>query len=283
MKRFTTIEALRAEILKARLSGKRIGFVPTMGALHEGHLTLMREARGQNDIVIASVFVNPTQFNDKADLEKYPRDLEADEALMRQVPVDWVFAPTVDEMYPEPMETIVDVPKLSSGLIGKIRPGHFQGMASVVVKLLNIAGADNAYFGEKDYQQLAIIRRFTSDLNIPTKIHGVPIVREKDGLAMSSRNQRLTAEDRQASPVIYRSICHAQALVKSGIANVSELQKSVADFIANEPRAELLSADIVDAKTLEPIPVITTPAALLLNVRFGEIILIDQGILTPNA
>ena len=281
MKIIPQIAQLREEVNEARRLDQSIGFVPTMGALHEGHLTLMQNARAENDIVVASIFVNPTQFDNKSDLEKYPRTFERDTELMESVGVDFVFAPTVEEMYPQPIETIVDVPLLSSGLIGKLRPGHFQGMASVVTKLLNIAQADRAYFGEKDYQQLAIIKRMVADLNIPTKIKAVTTVREADGLAMSSRNARLSPEDRAAAPIIFQSIEIAKSNLTKGAIDARDLIDHVAHKISAEPRATVKSIDIVDAATLEPLANIDRPAALLLNVQFGDIILIDQAILIP--
>ncbi len=261
------------------MSRKSSGFVPTMGALHEGHLTLMRQARSENDIVIVSIFVNPTQFNDAVDLEKYPRTFERDCELLKNAQIDALFAPDADEIYPTPMDTIIDVPLLSKGLIGKLRPGHFQGMASVVTKLLNIAQADRAYFGEKDYQQLAIIKRMVFDLNIPSEIIGVPIVREADGLAMSSRNMRLSSKERAAAPIIYKTMERALNKHTLGETSVNALIEFITDEISAEPLATIKSIDIVDAENLQPMTIINRPAALLLNVQFGDVILIDQSII----
>ncbi len=278
MKIFKTIGEMRLELACESKNRNPIGFVPTMGALHDGHLTLMRTAISENARIVASIFVNPTQFNDPSDLEKYPRDMDTDLRLLEEVDVDYVFAPSVEEMYPAPIETVVDVPALSSQLIGKLRPGHFQGMASVVVKLLNIIGADRAYFGEKDYQQLAIVRKMVTDLNIPTEVCGVPTVREPDGLAMSSRNQLLSVEDRKAASIIYRSIKFAQSL---SLKTIPEIEEKVRAFINEEPRASVENVDIVDAYSLTPMQRLEKEAVLLLNVKFGDVLLIDQAKLSP--
>lgn len=279
MRIFTKIEDLRRSINAQKRLGKTVGFVPTMGALHEGHLTLMRQANAENDITVASIFVNPTQFNDKTDLEKYPRTFERDCELLKNTNVHMLFAPNEEEMYPKPIETTVDVPSLSNGLIGKLRPGHFQGMASVVTKLLNISQADHSYFGEKDFQQLTIIKRMVFDLNIPTKIIGVPIVREQDGLAMSSRNTRLTSEERAAAPIINKAIQETIDLFKNGVTSTDELKAYLRTAISMEPMATIKSIDIVDSVSLAPIQTVNRPAALLVNVEFGDVILIDQAII----
>ena len=198
------IQDLRVVLNAKRRDGKTIGFVPTMGALHEGHLSLLRRAREENDYVVMSLFVNPTQFTDIEDYEKYPRDFARDKAMAESAGADLVFAPPMAAMYPKVFNTVVAVRQLSDVLEGASRPGHFQGVATVVTKLFNLVGPTRAYFGEKDYQQLQVIRRFVADLDQPLQIVGCPIVREPDGLAMSSRNVRLSPEERRAAPVLKR-------------------------------------------------------------------------------
>jgi pantoate--beta-alanine ligase len=203
---FETIAQVRAAVRDARGRGSMIGVVPTMGALHAGHGELIRRARAENDYVVVTIFVNPTQFDRQEDLDRYPRDLAADLALCQEAGADAVFAPPVEEMYPDDLLTSVEVAGLSSSLEGEFRPGHFRGVATVVAKLLNIAGADRAYFGEKDFQQLTIVRKMAVDLNMPTEIVPVATVREPDGLAMSSRNRLLRPEDRALAPALYKAL-----------------------------------------------------------------------------
>ncbi len=259
-----------------RRAGESIGLVPTMGFLHDGHLTLVREARAINDRVIVTIFVNPTQFGPNEDLATYPRDMDRDLALLRAEGVDAVFAPSVEEMYDGTPETIVETTKLSRILMGRLRPGHYRGVATVVTKLFNITQPDRAYFGEKDYQQLAVIRRMVRDLDMPLDIVGVPTVREPDGLAMSSRNVKLTAEDRAAAPVLNRALDAADSAT-----TVAKARKIIRDTIAAEPRADIKSIDICDAETLARVSgPITHPVVALLAVRFGNVLLIDQRVLT---
>ncbi|HOI31802.1 MAG: pantoate--beta-alanine ligase [Bacteroidales bacterium] len=214
MQIFETIRPAQQQISEYRKTGKTIGFVPTMGALHEGHLELMRRAKAENDILVVSIFVNPIQFNNPADLEKYPRTPEKDNAMLRQVKCDMLFAPDVEEMYPEPDNTIYQFGKLASVMEGAFRPGHFNGVAVVVRKLFDILTPDKAYFGEKDYQQLAIIQSLVKQFSIPVEIIPCSIVREKDGLAMSSRNIRLSDNERAIAPKIYEILKKAVSLRK---------------------------------------------------------------------
>lgn len=281
MKVCRTIADYRAAIAGFRSAGESVGLVPTMGGLHAGHMTLVSKAKSQNDRVIATIFVNPTQFGNPEDLAKYPGDDKADLAKFRDAGVDAVLLPTVEEIYPDGEETIVETTRLSEIFHGAVRPGHFRGVATVVTKLFNIAGADTAYFGEKDYQQLAVIRRMVRDLHVPIQIRGVPTVREADGVAMSSRNVRLTPEDRAAAPVLNASLDAAEKLVQSGT-SVEEVADTIVRVIKTEPRADLKGLDIVEAATFLPASgPITQKIGIMISAQFGEILLIDQREITP--
>lgn len=275
-----TIAALRAALEPHRRAGRSIGLVPTMGYLHHGHMELARRARADNDIVVLTIFVNPTQFGPNEDFSSYPRDLDRDLALCRENGVDLVFAPGVAEMYPEPIETHVEVETLSDILIGVQRPGHFRGVATVVSKLFNIAQPTRAYFGEKDFQQLAVIRRMVRDLCVPVEIVGVATVREPDGLAASSRNVRLSPEDRASASVVPGAMDLAARLAESGEHDPQAIVAAMARYLAGEPRASVGSIDIRDAETLGPIDRLgERDAVVLVTVRFGAVLLIDQRVL----
>lgn len=282
MKLIRTISELRQALGPERRAGQTIGLVPTMGYLHRGHMALVEHARTCCAIVVVSIFVNPTQFGPNEDLATYPRDLEADLALCRQQGVDIVFAPDVAEMYPEPMQTVIDVTTLSTILIGIDRPGHFQGVATVVAKLFNIAQPDFAFFGEKDFQQLTVIRRMVRDLSVPVEIVGVPTVREADGLAASSRNVRLSADDRAAAAVISRALDRAEAMVAAGEGDPRRIVAAVSDTIASEPRATVRSVDLRSARSLAAVARVdretlaADPVVVLVTARFGDVLLIDQ-------
>lgn len=281
MKVCRTIAEYRAEIAGFRALGESVGLVTTMGALHAGHRALVEAARAAHDRVVTTIFVNPTQFGQKADLENYPRTEEADLAMFREAGVDAVLIPTVTEIYPEGDETIVETTRLANVFHGQIRPGHFRGVATVVTKLFNIATPDAAYFGEKDYQQLAVIRRMVRDLHMPLAIVGVPTVREPDGLAMSSRNVRLTPEDRAAAPILSASLDVAEGVARQG-ATVTDLEEVVRSVIATEPRATLKGLDIVWADTFEPAEgPVTRTVGIMISADFGEVLLIDQREITP--
>jgi len=283
MKTFTTIAELRAAIAEHRRAGKSVGFVPTMGYLHVGHMELMRRAREENDIVVASIFVNPLQFGANEDLSKYPRDLARDQAMLEEGKVDYLFAPGVSDMYPRPMETVVDVPTLGSELEGSVRPGHFAGVATVVTKLFNIVQPDRAYFGEKDFQQLQIIRRMVEDLAQPVEIVGVATVREADGLACSSRNVYLTPAERTAAAIVPKALDEAERLIAGGLTEVAALEKAIADFIASEPLATPEVVALRDPETLHTVTEIgEKPVLLLLFVRFGSTRLLDNRVFTPK-
>ncbi|WP_108258077.1 pantoate--beta-alanine ligase [Mangrovicoccus ximenensis] len=274
-------EMRRAAATMRAGGAQRIGFVPTMGALHEGHLGLVRLAKSQCDRVVVSVFVNPTQFEDPADLEKYPRDDQRDLDLLRSEGVDAVLLPAVEEMYPPGAQTVVETTELSKVLIGALRPGHFRGVTTVVTKLFNIVQPDAAFFGQKDYQQLAVIRTMVRDLDVPVEIVGHPIVREADGLAMSSRNVRLAEEHRIEAPVLNRALDRAEELAKKPV-TIGELRADIALTLAEAPSAEVDAIDIQDAGTLADLDgPLDRPAVILLAVRFGPILLIDNRVVTP--
>ncbi|MEK1947220.1 MAG: pantoate--beta-alanine ligase [Ensifer adhaerens] len=284
MKTITTITELRAALAEYRRAGKTVGLVPTMGYLHVGHMELVRRARGQNDVVVASIFVNPLQFGPNEDLSKYPRDLARDQAMLEEGGVDFLFSPGVSDMYPRPMETVVDVPKLGSELEGSVRPGHFAGVATVVTKLFNIVGPDRAYFGEKDFQQLQIIRRMVDDLAQPVTVIGVPTVREADGLACSSRNVYLSAAEREAAAIVPKALAEAERLVASGITDAVEVERAVTAFLSAEPLARPEVVALRDPGTLETIQEIgDKPVLLLLFVRFGTTKLLDNRVIAAKS
>lgn len=265
---------------KLRRENKTIGFVPTMGALHEGHLSLVQEAKQMCDVVIVSIFVNPTQFNDKKDLDKYPRDLTADAALLTEYQVDYIFAPESDEIYGENFSTYVYVEGLTETLEGAARPGHFRGVATVVTILFNTIRPDFAFFGQKDAQQVAVIKRLTTDLGFDTEIVIAPIVREENGLAMSSRNARLSEEERQKASVIYYALRDAKIAVKNGERNASILAEIVRQRLETEPLAVIDYVAVVDNETLESIEKIGENAVLIaIAVNFGNVRLIDNTVL----
>ena len=251
MKIVNSIENLKAYLAEEKRDSKTIGFVPTMGALHNGHLSLVRRCVNDNDVCVVSVFVNPTQCNDTRELDTYPRTLEADCALLESAGCDYVFAPSVEEMYPEPDTRVFDFGTVSSVMEGAKRPGHFNGVAQVVSKLFYIVEPDNAYFGEKDFQQIAVIRAMVRQLQIPVAINACPIVREEDGLALSSRNTRLTPEQREKAPLIARTLKESVALAEGK--SVSEVIKYVVDTINSDPVMEVEYYEIVDGNTLESI------------------------------
>lgn len=268
---------------KFRRENKTVGFVPTMGALHAGHLKLVSEARQMSDIVIVSIFVNPTQFNDKKDLDRYPRDLTADAALLSEYQVDYIFAPDEKEVYPEGFSTYVYVDNLAETLEGASRPGHFRGVSTVVTILLNTIRPDFAFFGQKDAQQVAIIKRLVTDLGFDTEIVVAPTVREESGLAMSSRNALLTEEQREKASVIYRALREAKLAAKNGERNAANLAEIVRKEIETEPMAQIDYVAVVDNNTLEPIDRIGESAVLIaVAATFGTVRLIDNTVLNSK-
>lgn len=273
----TTVSMLRMALRTARAEKDYIGFVPTMGALHEGHAALVRAAKKQTAFVVVSVFVNPTQFGPKEDFTKYPRTLEADTKLCAEAGADLIFAPTVEEMYPlMPPLTTVDVSSLGDHLCGASRPGHFRGVCTVVLKLLNIVQPSFAFFGAKDYQQAAIIRRMVSDLNVNVGIEVVPTVREPDGLALSSRNRYLSAKERKVAPGIYATLQATKERAQKGRVSVSKLQEELRAALAAIPGARVDYASIVDADTLQPLTKLDRPAVAAVAVFLGTTRLIDN-------
>jgi pantoate--beta-alanine ligase len=268
---------------KLRRENKVIGFVPTMGALHEGHLELVQKARQMSDIVIVSIFVNPTQFNEATDFEKYPRDLTSDASLLAEHNVDYVFAPNAGEIYGAGFATFVTVDEVSDKLEGASRPGHFRGVATIVTILFNTIRPDFAFFGQKDAQQVAVIQRLTQDLGFDTEIIVIPIVREKSGLAMSSRNERLTKEQREAAAIIYKSLLEVEIAAESGERNAAKLTEIVRQEIETEPLAGIDYIAVVDNETLEPIEKVgENPVLVAVAVRFGDIRLIDNVVLNKR-
>jgi len=261
-------------------AGERIALVPTMGFLHEGHLCLVRDAKQRADRVVVSIFVNPTQFGPGEDFAAYPRDFERDCRLLEKEQIDIVFHPALEAMYPDGAETYIEVEKLSLPLCGAMRPGHFRGVATAVAKLFNMIGPHVAIFGEKDYQQLQVIRKMVRDLSMAVEIIGHPIVREADGLAMSSRNAYLTAAERQAAVCLSRSLCKAERLLRRGESSAQSLLSLVSAELAKEPLANLEYVKLCDPETLMDLESVDRTALLALAVRFGKARLIDNRVLT---
>ncbi|MBS1181132.1 MAG: panC [Proteobacteria bacterium] len=276
----TTIAELRERLRPARRAGESVGLVPTMGYLHRGHATLVDRAREGNDIVVTSIFVNPLQFGPNEDLARYPRDLDADCTLLAVHGADIVFAPSVEEMYDRPILTHIDVDGLSGRLEGERRPGHFRGVATVVGKLFNLIQPDRAYFGEKDYQQLQVIRRMVADLSFPLEIVGVPTVRDEDGVALSSRNVYLSPVERQAASVLSRSLAAAAATIGAGTVDPFKIEATIRSVLATEPLAEPDLIAVTAADSLEPVDPEVPPSAiaLMIAVRIGRTRLIDQRV-----
>jgi len=279
MKICTTIDEMRATSRTARQSGKRLGLVPTMGALHDGHLSLMRAAKSECDAVAASIFVNPLQFGPTEDLAKYPRTFDHDVQLLEKESVDILFAPAPAEMYTPGAVTYVTVEGLSDKLCGKSRPGHFRGVATVVAKLFHIVEPDLAFFGQKDAAQATIIRRMVRDLNLPVEIVVCPIVREPDGLAMSSRNVYLSPQDRKSATVLNRSLTEVKQRFDQGERNATALIKAAKKILAQEPTVRLDYFEIVDPSTLDPAPKLTGPALVAVAALVGTTRLIDNLLL----
>ena len=271
------IAALRARLDAERASGRTVGFVPTMGYLHAGHASLMARARGETDVVIVSIFVNPLQFAPSEDLAAYPRDLAADTALAEAEGVDVLFVPTETEMYPDGVvRTNVSVAQVSAGLEASTRPTHFDGVATVVAKLLAIVGTCRAYFGEKDFQQIAVVRHMVRDLSLPVEVVACPTLRDPDGLALSSRNIYLLPAERAAAPVLHAALLAGRMAIDSGEVNPAKVRALVADLINAEPLAHLDYAEVVDAETLQAVDPLVGELRLLAAARFGKARLIDN-------
>lgn len=263
-----------------RLRGKTIGFVPTMGALHEGHLSLIRRARKQNDIIVVSIFVNPTQFGPKEDFRKYPRNLQQDALLCKREGVDIIFYPEAKIMYPDDYRTYVLVERLSDCLCGKFRPGHFKGAATVVTKLFNIVNPDIAYFGQKDAQQAIVIQKMVKDLNIPLSIKVMPTLREKSGLAMSSRNLYLSDEEKQRAVVLYQALNLAKSSIKNGNRDPRYIIKKMKQLIEMDNMAKIQYISIIDTEQLAPVKNIKGRVLIALAVWMGKTHLIDNIIVS---
>ncbi len=279
MKLIHDVAAMQQTMLQLKREGRRIAFVPTMGFLHEGHASLMREGRQRGDILVLSIFVNPAQFGPHEDLERYPRNLEGDCALAEGCGVDIVFAPRAAGMYPPGFQTSVALGPLTEPLCGASRPGHFNGVAVVVTKLFGIVQPDVALFGRKDYQQLAIIRQMTCDLNLPVEIVGMPIVREPDGLARSSRNSYLTAEQRQQALCLYRALQAVRELFAQGEDTIERLLAAARTQIEAVPAAAIEYLELRDNTTLQPVDRATNKTLLALAVKIGTTRLIDNTVL----
>ncbi|MDP2923305.1 MAG: pantoate--beta-alanine ligase [Candidatus Omnitrophota bacterium] len=274
-----TIAKVKKEIYKAQAAKKVIGFIPTMGALHQGHIVLVKRAKRDCGFVIASIFVNPTQFGPKEDFRKYPRTLQKDKELLENEKVDLVFLPSVSEIYPLGFSTYVEESFLSRVLCGKSRPGHFRGVCTVVAKLFNVVQPDIAYFGHKDYQQAKIIEKMTRDLNFPTKIEIIPTVRESDGLAMSSRNVYLNNEERKNAACLYFALALAKILVAQGERNASKISDKIKKIISLTKAARIDYVKIVDANTLRDITRIENDALIAIAIYMGKTRLVDNIIL----
>ena len=274
----STIDAVRKQVKEWKREGLTIGFVPTMGYLHEGHRSLMEAARKENDKVVVSIFVNPMQFGPTEDLESYPRDLQKDATLCEGVGVDLIFHPEPEEMYPEGFCSYVDMNGLTTELCGKSRPIHFRGVQTVVLKLFHIVTPDNAYFGQKDAQQLAVIKRMVKDLSVDITIHGCPIIREEDGLAKSSRNTYLNAQERQAALILSKSLREGKRLIAEGQKDADTIKKAITDYIQTEPMAKIDYVDVVDFDTITPIHTILGETLVAIAVYIGKTRLIDNFI-----
>ena len=283
MKRIATIAEMKAACRRVTRNGKTLGFVPTMGALHEGHLSLVHASKARCDVTAVSIFVNPLQFGPAEDLDKYPRTMERDTALLEQLGADLLFTPGVEEMYPPGAQTYVLVEELSDKLDGASRPGHFRGVATVVAKLFEIVRPDLAFFGQKDAAQAAVLRKLVDDLDMDVEVVVCPIVREKDGLAMSSRNVYLTSEQRQQALVLYRALTRVQIAVDHGERDSAKLIEIGKQVIANESGAKLDYFAIVDLDTLDPLADVSHCALVAVAAYVGSTRLIDNVLITPSS
>lgn len=273
------IDEIRKELDQVRARNETIGFVPTMGYFHEGHLSLMRAAREETDVVVASVFVNPTQFGPDEDFEAYPRNIERDRRMAEEVGVDYIFAPSEEEMYSQDFSTSVQVHDLTDRLCGASRPGHFEGVTTVVTKLFHIIDPDWAYFGQKDAQQAAVLQRMVRDLNFDLDLRIQPIVREPDGLATSSRNEYLDDDEREAATILYQSLEKARSMVEDGIRDAKHIQSEMRRMVEEEPLAEIDYVEIVGFPDLEPVDELSGDVLFALAVFIGETRLIDNILL----
>jgi len=271
-----TVKEIREALEAVREPDKAIGLIPTMGALHTGHEKLMETARRECGLVVVTIFVNPLQFGPSEDYARYPRPLQADVELCRRHGVDFVFAPAVEEMYPQPQLTFTEVTRVSDHLCGSYRPGHFRAVATVVLKLFNIVQPHRAYFGEKDMQQLAVIRRMTADLNLPVAIVPVPTVREPDGLAVSSRNGYLDPEQRKVAPLLYRALQEAEKQIRSGEKDAAKIRAAALGVLGQAPLVRVEYLEVVDPDEMQPVSRVTPPVHVAGAVWLGATRLIDN-------
>lgn len=279
MKIVTKIIDVKKELKEVRSLGKTIGFVPTMGYLHEGHLSLVRESLQSTDVTVVSIFINPAQFGSKEDFKEYPRDLERDSELMEKEGVDYLFVPDKNEIYPEGYETYIEVHTLQDKLCGRSRPDHFRGVNTVVLKFFNIIYPDISFFGQKDAQQAVILKRMVQDLDLGVRIEVLPIIREKDGLALSSRNAYLSQEERKAALVLLKSLKEAQSMIKKGERDSVEIVNRMREVINSEPLVKIDYIEIVDMVKLNPIARVEKEALAALAAYIGKVRLIDNTIL----
>ena len=279
MKTIESISRMSIFVKMIRKEGKSIGFVPTMGYLHEGHLSLVRAAKKHTDVVVMSIFVNPIQFGPSEDFEKYPKDLKRDEELARDAGVDVVFYPSLKDMYPENYATYVTVKALTKNLCGQSRPDHFSGVATVVTKLFNIVRPDVAYFGQKDMQQALMIRKMVKDMNMDIDVKIMPVIREKDGLAMSSRNKYLSEAERKDAGALFQSLKTAETLIKGGEKDAKKITRSIEETIMSKPTARIDYAAIVDTKELKDVKTVSGEIMIALAVFFGNTRLIDNVVI----
>lgn len=280
MKKIETIKEIRNLLSQYETNGRSIGLVPTMGYLHEGHLSLVRQCKKENEITVVSLFVNPTQFGPTEDLDRYPRDPEKDRLLLEELEVDLLFAPGVGEIYPENYDTYVEVEQLSRNLCGRSRPGHFRGVATVVLKLFNIVKPTCAYFGQKDAQQAVIIKKMVEDLNLDIRIRVMPIVRDHDGLALSSRNAYLSAEEREAGLLLSRALGKAEKMIEAGVTAVPQLKQTMLAELKENPLVRIDYMEMVSLDQLEPIDTVDPRNTLAAGAIFvGKTRLIDNFIL----
>ena len=283
MEIFKEISPLKAFLKDVRKAGKTIGLVPTMGALHSGHLSLINASKASNDVTVSTVFVNPTQFNNPNDLLKYPRTLDKDTEMLKEVRCDVLFAPETIELYPQTSTLKLDFGTLDSVMEGKFRPGHFSGVGLIVSKLFNIVGPDNAYFGQKDWQQFAVISKLVEEMNFPLKLHSIPTLRESDGLALSSRNLRLTAEQRKAATIFFKTLKMAQQELLNGV-EIASVKRKVKALVEGENGVTLEYFEIADSKNLNVLENVDMANKPILCIAgfVGEVRLIDNLFLFPN-
>ncbi len=276
-------ETLYREVAELRRRGKKVGLVPTMGALHEGHLSLVEAALEECDACVATIFVNPSQFGPSEDLDKYPRTLDADLDALATRGVQIAFVPKADAVYGPKHATWIEVGSVAEPWEGQCRPGHFRGVATIVLKLFNMAGADVAYFGQKDYQQAQVIRRMADDLNVPVQVRICPIVREPDGLAMSSRNVYLSTDERQRALSLYESLCQAEKMIATGETSAERIRGAVEETLAQRGRGQIEYIALADPETLEPVAKITGETLIALAVQIGATRLIDNCLANPSS